>query len=185
MIIRGREVLIRAIEEDDLTVLMNSINDPELERFENGFNFPLGMMDQRKWFESLHNNEISQKMIIEYEGIAIGWISLVNVDWKNGCAHTGIKLFSTEFRGKGLAQDAVMAIMRFAFNELNLNRLEGFILDYNIASQKLYIERCGWKVEGKKRKAVFKNGGYHDLIMVGILKEEYEELVKENNYWDV
>lgn len=87
-------------------------------------------------------------------------------------------------RGKGIAQDAVMTLMRYAFKELNLNRLDGAIIEYNKPSQKLYIDRCGWKIEGVKRKSIFKNGEYHDNIMVSILAEEYEKLVKETKYWD-
>jgi hydrogenase nickel incorporation protein HypB len=50
----------------------------------------------------------------------------------------------------------VYATMKYAFEELQLNRLYGSILEYNIASQKLYA-KCGWKVEGNYRQSVFKN----------------------------
>jgi len=73
--------------------------------------------------------------------------------------------------------------MKYAFEELQLNRLEGSIIEYNEASKKLYCNKCGWKIEGTKRKAVFKGNQYHDELIVAILREEYEELVEKNNYW--
>ena len=69
--------------------------------------------------------------------------------------------------------------MRYAFSGLQLNRLDGSWFENNIASQKLYT-KCGWKVEGKHRQFIYKNGQYHDLIAVAVLKEDYDKLVKEN-----
>lgn len=186
MIIKGKSVIIRAIEEKDLEVLWQAINSEDLERMENGYCFPVSFEGQKKWFEQNGNSTLKDaKLIIEYEGKAIGYTNVINIDWKNRVAHTGIKIFSREFRNKGLGKDAVMAIMRFCFDELNLNRLEGFILEYNKPSYTLYVDKCGWKVEGKKREYVYKNGSYHDLLMVGILKSDYLQLLKENNYWDI
>ena len=62
--------------------------------------------------------------------------------------------------------------MRYAFEELNLNRLYGSILDYNTASWKLYT-KCGWKSEGVFKQSDFKNNQYHDESPVAILKSEY------------
>ena len=50
--------------------------------------------------------------------------------------------------------DTVMAIMKYAFEELQLNRLDGTIIEYNEPSRRLYYDKCGWMVEGVRRKAV-------------------------------
>jgi RimJ/RimL family protein N-acetyltransferase len=78
-----------------------------------------------------------------------------------------------------------MTVMRYCFEELNLNRLDGSIIEYNVPSQKLYINKCGWRIEGKKRQSVFKGNMFHDELFVAILKEEYEQLVKDSKYWDI
>lgn len=51
--------------------------------------------------------------------------TLRDIDWKNRKAHHGMKLANKERRGKGIGTDTVMAIMRYAFDELGLNRLDG------------------------------------------------------------
>lgn len=179
MLIQGSKVIIRAIEKEDLVYLKDSINSSELEHMEIGANFPISMFGQEKWLNNLDlMDSNNHRMIIEYEGKVVGYTCLINIDWKNRVAHTGIKLFSKEYRGKGLGEDAVMAIMKFSFKELNLNRLEGFMIDYNSASLKLYIDKCGWKQEGIKRKYVYKDGEYHDLVIVGILQEDYDCMIK-------
>ena len=67
-----------------------------------------------------------------------------------------------------------MALEWYAFEQLQLNRLDGSYLIYNETSQKLY-EKCGAKVEGLKRKAIFKDGRYWDQQISGVLKEDYLE----------
>ena len=184
MNIKGKKVIIRAIEESDLEVMQLAINSAELERMENGFCFPISFREQRKWYEeNSSSNSKNIKLIIEFEKKVIGYTNILNIDWENRVAHTGIKIFNSEYRNRGLGKDAVMAIMRFCFEEMNLNRLEGFIIEYNKPSYKLYVEKCGWQVEGRKREFVYKNGSYHDLIMVGILKRDYEKLLERESYW--
>ena len=98
---------------------------------------------------------------IEYEGKFVGISTLTDIDWKNRSAFHGIKLVPNAPKGKGIGYDAVCGTMKYAFEELQLNRLEGGMLTYNIPSRKLY-EKCGWKEEGLFREKLFKNNQYHD-----------------------
>lgn len=180
MIIEGKKINIRAIEHEDMEFLREIINNGEFDMMENGYNFPVSKAQQKKWFEAYLDSGEKGRFIIETkQGNAVGYTCILNIDWKNRKAHTGIKLATNEYRENGMGKDAVLTIMHYCFMELQLNRLEGFILDYNDASKKLYIDKCGWSEEGRQRKAVYKNGAYLDLILVGILKEEYEKILVE------
>lgn len=95
-----------------------------------------------------------------------------------------LKLLNREYRGKGIGTDTVMAIMRYAFDELGLNRLNGSWFAENISSKSMYM-KCGWKEEGLRRKYIFKHGEYRDLIETGVLAKDYYELVAKNNYWNI
>lgn len=184
MEIKGKKVVIRAICFDDLDILLKAINSEELEKYELRTNFPISYDDQKHWYEQQRNDSSGKKLVITYENKVIGYTNILNIDWVNRSAWTGIKIFSEEYRGMGLATDSVMAIMKYAFDSLNLMRLEGLIFEYNNQSKKLYIDRCGWKVEGIKRKCVYKNGEYYNAEYVSILRTEYYELIEKNNYWD-
>ena len=185
MNIKGKVVTLRAIEESDMDLLKNMLNDEEIERLVGGWAFPISSYQQRKWYEDNINNNKNVRFIIETkEDGAIGLATLTNIDWKNRVAFHGIKLANKKYRARGIGTDSVMAIMRYAFNELQLNRLDGAIIEYNEGSKKLYCEKCGWKVEGIQRKKIFKSGRYYNRIIVGILKEDYEELTENNNYWE-
>lgn len=185
MNIKGRIVTLRAIEKHDMELLKEMINDKEIEKLVVGWAFPVSSYQQNLWFDSNINDNTNLRFMIETpEDGTVGMATLTNIDWKNRNASHGIKLANRKNRAKGIGTDAVMALMRYAFDELQLNRLDGSILNYNEASKGLYCKKCGWSIEGTYRKYIFKQGEYHDLLIVGILNEDYQRLIETNHYWD-
>lgn len=79
---------------------------------------------------------------------------------------------SKENQGRGIGTFAVSSIVNHAFYNLNLRRLQLEVLEYNLAAQKLY-RKIGFIEEGRKRKAVFKDGKYVDEIIMGLLRDDY------------
>lgn len=173
----GEKVILRALEKEDIEFLREMLNDPEMESLVIGWSFPISKYEQEKWYEKTVHDKQNLKFAIQTkEGELIGLATLGKVDWKNRRATHGIKLSKNAPKGKGYATDAVMAVMKYAFEELQLNRLDGSWFEHNIASQKLYT-KCGWVIEGNIRQSVFKNNNYHNEVIVGILREEYYELI--------
>ena len=172
MNILGQKVVLRALEEADMPYLLDMINDPEMEYMVVGWSFPNSSNQQKAWFERVDGDNKNLRFAIEYEGHFVGVSTLVKIDWKNRSADHGIKLHQAAPKGVGIGTDAVYATMKYAFEELQLNRLYGSILDYNVASQKLYA-KCGWKAEGLFRQSIFKRNEFHDEIPMAILKEDY------------
>ena len=184
MNIKGRIVTLRAMAQDDLHLVCDMFNDPELEDLVVGWSFPLSYDQQKRWFDNNLNDNLNFRFVIETEKDgAIGIATLTGIDWKNRRATHGIKLASKENRTKGVGTDTVMAIMRYAFDELGLHRLDGSWFDFNIGSIKLYT-KCGWSVEGVKRDYVYKRGEWRNLTIVGIIESDYRKLVNETNYWE-
>ena len=48
----------------------------------------------------------------------------------------------------------------------------------------LHCDKCGWTLEGRQRQAVFKNGRYHDLLLIGILAEDYRRMAATGRWWE-
>ena len=63
----------------------------------------------------------------------VGTANLVEIDWKNNHAFHGMVLGDVDVRGKGIGLDAIMAVKRYAFEELHLPRLDGSMIEYNSA----------------------------------------------------
>ena len=76
-----------------------------------------------------------------------------------------------------------MAIMRYAFDELDLNRLDGSWFSDNLQSKYMYM-KCGWTEEGVRRSYIFKRGKFRDLVVTGILAQDYYALIEKEHYWD-
>lgn len=185
MNIYGKKVMLRAMEKSDMELVRQLFNDPEVEHNVVGWSFPLSCYQQEKWFEMHYKDDNSFRFVIEEIETreAVGIATLIDIDWKNRRAEHGIKILNTEKRHCGIGTDTVMAIMRYAFDELQLKRLDGSWFADNIASKSMYM-KCGWKEEGVRRKYVYKNGEYKDLYITGVLAEDYYQLIDNNRYWE-
>ena len=171
---------------DDLDDLSRWSNSPELWEKLGGWHFPYSKRSTEHWINSINNNDMTKQVyaISTDEAGLIGTANLINIDWKNRNAFHGMMLGDKEHRGKGHAQDTVMTIMRYAFDELGLNRLDGDMISTNKLSINFYTKRCGWEIEGVKKDWFYRNGEYHDKIVVGITKENYRKLIDKTKYWD-
>lgn len=181
----GKKVKLRAVEENDMEMLRELTNSPDFEKMIVGWSFPVSTVEQKKYFESLENGLLRLRYIIETEEDgAVGMIGLKDIDWKNGRAFgLGMRIAKKEIRTHGLATDAWMTLLKYAFYELRLNRIDGSAIEYNKASLRV-CEKVGFKIEGTQRQAVYKNGKYHDVVVMSCLKADYEELLAKNHYWD-
>lgn len=179
----GERVRLRALEPEDMEMLRKIKDDPWSESLVGGWSLPVSRLQQLTWYENLNKEQHTIRFIIETENeVAVGSVMLINIDWKNRSAETGI-IIVREYSSKGIGFDAAMTRTKFAFEELNLIRLESNILAHNVVSQRLAL-KVGYKLEGIRHKAVYKNGQYHDVFVYSILRDEYEDRQKELNYWN-
>ena len=182
MNIKGKTVLLRAIDKGDLEQLHKWSNDPDINYLLGGWHFPSSLQGQEEWFNSLSLNSLNQRFAITIPGTGlIGMANLVDINWKDRNAFHGMLLGESDFRGKGYGTDTVMALARYAFEELGLNRLDTTIISYNETSIALYTKKCGWKIDGVKKGYYFRKNQWWDQILLGITREDYNEWVKQHN----
>ena len=185
MNIEGKRVLLRAIERHDLPLLQRWANDPGLQRLLGGWHFPTSARDQEQWLASLSCRSTDQRFAVDARGGGmVGTANLVSIDWKNRTAFHGMLIGDPASRGKGLGVDTIMAVMRYAFDELGLARLDTDIIEYNEASLAVYTGKCGWQVEGRKEDAYFRGGRHWSKFVLGITARGYRDLVASSGYWD-
>jgi RimJ/RimL family protein N-acetyltransferase len=70
-------------------------------------------------------------------------------------------------------------VFKYAFQELGLNRINAKILSINTASRRSG-EKFGYTYEGTLRKAIFRNGEFHDVLLFSMLREEFVEKLHMN-----
>lgn len=111
--------------------------------------------------------------IVDERNEILGLISLLDINSINRSAELHIMIGGAENRGKGVGTFAVNAMVEHAFLNLNLRRIELGVLETNLTAIHLY-EKVGFVQEGIKRQSNYKNGNYINMIMMGLLREEYE-----------
>jgi RimJ/RimL family protein N-acetyltransferase len=186
MNILGRQVRLRALEPADAPLLHRWANDPEIWRLLGGWHFPTSLAGTLKWLDGLPADRLNLRFGVERlsDGVLLGTANLVDIDWKNGHAEHGLVLGDPASRGQGYGADTVMAMMRYAFETLRLDRLNSDVIAYNEASLQLFTRKCGWREEGRQRGWHFRDGRRWDRVLIGVTADDYAALIASNRYWD-
>jgi RimJ/RimL family protein N-acetyltransferase len=109
---------------------------------------------------------------------AIGFVELDGIHWSHSDSYVGIGIGERDYWSKGYGTDAMNVILRFAFDELNLYRVSLNVFEYNQRAIRSY-EKVGFVVEGREREFLKRAGRCWDMIFMGILRTEWEEVNKE------
>jgi RimJ/RimL family protein N-acetyltransferase len=186
MKIMGSSLYLRAIERTDLPTLMSWANDPVTQDGIGEIHFPSSLAFHESWFEAQLSDPSNQRFVVQIpDGDIIGLSSLINIDWRNRHAWHGLIIGDSSHRGKGYGVDAIMATMKYAFDELNLVRLDGSMIEYNEPSIAAYCgPKLGWREEGRKRNYFYRKGRFWDQVIVGVTREDYEIVCETTGYWN-
>lgn len=174
MNIIGTRVTLRAIEQKDDEMLLDLVNSPIIENSVVGWGFPVSHEEQAIWRELTVKRTDAVKFAVEMQGECVGLVVLDKIDWKNRRSQIGIKL-SPKSQGKGIGQECLRLTIKYAFCELNLNKLEATVLEYNEKSKNMFI-KCGFKEEGRLKESIFKGDSYNDLIIFGLLNRDFKRV---------
>jgi RimJ/RimL family protein N-acetyltransferase len=102
----------------------------------------------------------------------IGFVDLMDINWNHGDCWVGIGLGASDYWGKGYGTDAMKVILNYAFSELNLHRVTLGVFSYNKRAIRSY-EKAGFNFEGIERSAIQRDGSRSDVIIMGILRDEW------------
>ncbi len=78
----------------------------------------------------------------------------------------------SDLQSKGIGFEASLILLHFGFSIMNMRKIHGDILVENIANRKM-CEKIGAREEGVLRSHYYQNGNFRDVVLVGILKEEF------------
>ncbi len=109
-------------------------------------------------------------------GRPIGRCLLFQVDLLNRSAMLGIFIGPEEYRGRGYGSEATRLLLDYAFNLLNLNNVMLGVFAYNRQALACY-RKVGFKEIGRRRQARILAEKRYDVILMDILREEFESPV--------
>jgi RimJ/RimL family protein N-acetyltransferase len=178
----GELVTLGPIQHDYLPRYVEWLNDWEVRRFlAPTLPHPFTMQDEEDWFNRQRNDSSARHfaLLTRAEGKLIGNCGLHQVDWTNRNAIFGIFIGDKNYWGRGFGTDATQTLLRYAFEEANLHRVELEVFDLNPRGIHVY-EKCGFKLEGVRRQALFREGQWHDEHIMAILRDEWLALNRKS-----
>lgn len=171
--------MLRKIEFSDSEALYVQKNDNAVTNLLGGFSFGYSIDEIKEWiiFHSKQKDEIIYGIVDKINNKLVGHVGLYKIDFRVRSAEFAIMIGDKDYWGKGLGKSITKHMLSYAFNELNMYRIQLSVLESNEKAIKLYKD-MGFVQEGILRKAQFKNSNYIDVILMSMLKEEYEEKFK-------
>ncbi|HET6379991.1 MAG TPA: GNAT family protein [candidate division Zixibacteria bacterium] len=182
--IRGEHVYLRPAERDDLPRFVRWFADADVSRHLS-LRAPFSLAAEEKWFEG----SIERQGKTDYhfvicllpDGRPIGTAGLHGLDLENGNAEFGITIGEKDEWGKGYGTDALRAICDFGFGALRLERIYLHVYADNARGRRTY-EKAGFRVEGVLRHAHFGRGRHEDVVVMGLLRDEWEALPRPKSW---
>lgn len=173
----GNNVRLRELRKEDLEKVNKMGNEVEVMlNLTTRVPSPMPVQTEEQWFEEYVKEggvEFIEFAIEKLDGTIIGKCGTVNIDWKNAYATIWIFIGNQENRGKGYGTEALSLLVEFIFEEMNMNRVELYVFDFNKRAVTSY-SKVGFVSEGILRNELFRNGKYNDVQVMSILKREYD-----------
>ena len=165
---------LRLATPEDAEDMLRYLSDPEVMNHTGmePFKTTEDVLDEIKWYHSLikEDSGIRWGVTLKETGKMIGSCGFHNREPRHFRAEIGYEL-SREHWGKGLAGEALRAVVRYGFDHLRLERVEALIEPDNHPSIRL-VEKNGFLREGLLRHYEYGRGRFDDLYMYSILKED-------------
>ena len=172
--LRGERVTLRPFERRDLEAAQAWISEEGTRRFL-GAVLPKNVEQEHAWFDELVRGAEHQMVFaicLAGTDEHVGNCGLHGVDWINRAAEFGIVLGEAAARDKGFGTEAARLVLRYAFEQLNLNRVLLRVYAYNLRAIRCY-EKAGYRLEGRLRQARYWEGRYWDVLLMAVLRAEY------------
>ena len=176
--IYGKRVRLRHVEREDLNQFVEWLNEPEVRQGLSMY-LPISHAEEEKWFESvLSSSRDEQPLAIEAQ-TGDGWkligdCGFFHLDWRNRSAELGIFIGDKSYWNQGYGTEVMRLLLRIGFTTLNLHRIYLRVYDNNPRAVRVY-EKTGFVHEGRQRQAEFQDGHYLDLILMSVLRPEWNE----------
>jgi RimJ/RimL family protein N-acetyltransferase len=176
-VIYGERVRLRAPERRDIPRFVDWLNDPEVTA---GLllALPFSQADEETWFDNMLKRPMEEHpLTIEIKGdegwFAIGNFGFHNIDWRCRSSEVGIVIGEKSLWNMGYGTEVMRLMLKHGFNTLNLNRIALEVYENNPRAIRSY-EKAGFFLEGCKRQGMYKDGHYIDILLMSVLRSEWQ-----------
>jgi RimJ/RimL family protein N-acetyltransferase len=174
--LEGQLVRLRAVEPGDRERAQAWLSDPEVTYYLT-MRYPLAEKDPI-WLADPQPGGFANGVHLAIEtkdGQHVGAINLHELNPEDRKAGLGVIIGEKAHWSNGYGGDAITTLLRFAFHEMNLHRVWLSVLDGHDGAVRCY-EKCGFVRESHRRQHVFKHGRYWDVLIMGILRDDFDAM---------
>lgn len=173
--IAGEHVILRAFERDDAERCYRWMNDPNIVRTLKS-RYPIAFQNEIEWLEramqvSVGDSERHFAIERKDDRTHIGNASIHEIEWVSRTAAFGLFIGEPSAWNRGFGGDAIRTLVRFAFEEMNLRKLRIGVFEYNERAKHV-LEAQGFVQEGRLRQEFYREGTYHDIVILSIFRGE-------------
>jgi RimJ/RimL family protein N-acetyltransferase len=169
----GDSVYLRPLEVTDAAAIVPWFNDPEVTRFLLRHQ-PMSLHAEEEFLRRMASNDTDLVLgiVVKDTDQLVGTVGL-HPEFRCRSARFGIVLGEKSSWGRGYGTEVTRLIVAHAFDTLNLNRVWLHCYEYNTRGLRVY-ERVGFRTEGRLRQDTYRDGRYWDVIVMGLLRVEWE-----------
>ena len=175
--LQGKDIYLAALERKDCKQICED-NEYNFDNPVEPTLFGWSVENSDEWYaeiQRLLKSDVNIRVgIFLNDGTVIGDVALQSVDRANRSCSIGIGISKLENQCKGYGTQALKLILKYAFYNQGFERITADTLEINIPAQKA-LEKAGFTLEGKERKAVYFKGKKHDNLKYGLLVDEYAQ----------
>ena len=170
--IAGEHVILRAFEREDAERCYRWMNDPNIVRTLKS-RYPIAFSNEMEWLErAMRALATERHFAVERKDDRshIGNASIHDIDWVSRTAWFGLFIGEPTAWNRGFGGDAIGTLVRFAFDDMNLEKLRINVFDYNDRAKHV-LEGHGFVVEGKLTRDFYREGAWHDIVIFSVFRD--------------
>jgi RimJ/RimL family protein N-acetyltransferase len=172
-VIEGERIRLEPPRAEFLPIYARWFADMEVTRYLL-HRFPFTRKAEEEWLEETGKDphKVIWAIVLKDGHKLIGGTGLEKIDWRNRRAESGTMIGERDEWGKGYATEAMRLRTRYAFRELNLEKIVTHVVGPNDASRRA-LERVGYRQCGVYHRHFFIDGAWHDAWLAEILSQDW------------
>ena len=175
---QGDLIYLRPLELPDAARVVTWLNDPDNWKTL-AIARPVNRLREKEFIEGLYRSDTGTVLgiVINKGDRLIGTCGLHSISPVHRTAEFGIVIGDRRYQGLGFGTTATRLMLKYGFEELNLNRIELAVCADNERGIRAY-RKAGFVLEGRARQALHRQGRYHDLLRFAVLRDEWNEAAR-------
>jgi RimJ/RimL family protein N-acetyltransferase len=166
---------LRPIARRDWEKVVGWWNDPEVKRLFDVHFVDQTFADAEKWFsrtnspdDEKHARSFIIEVFHENNWIGVGTAEFYNERPSHKTAEFGFLIGEMKWWGQGIGTETAKKIIQYGFKTLKYHRIGAVSAAYNVRSLNA-LQKAGFQIEGVRKGYVWRDGEYHDQIMMSVL----------------